>query len=92
LDQFGAGFYAVGVARMVFKKEVVNNEPQIRLAGTMIGQSKAFCPRNWCRSWVRSQLQQQLFNELIQMVNLLEFAPRVLIELPVPRENMQLLE
>jgi hypothetical protein len=38
------------------------------------------------------QFQQQLFDELVEVVDLLELAPRVLVELAVAGEDVQMLE
>ena len=38
------------------------------------------------------KLGQQRLNELVQVINLLELAARILIELAVSRQNMQRLE
>ena len=39
-----------------------------------------------------AQGSEQLFDELVQVIDLLEFAPRVLIELALAREDVQRLE
>ena len=38
------------------------------------------------------QLEQQFFDELVQVVDLLELAPRVLVQAALTREDVQFLE
>ena len=89
-DQLGAGLDAVDVAGGFLaavrniEKQVIQNETQIRLAGTMVGQAG--------RGLAGKGVVQQRLDELVQVVDLLELAPRVLVELALPREDVQLLE
>jgi hypothetical protein len=66
------------------EKQVVQDEAQIRLARTVVGQR---------RRWVaRKSIVQQRLDELVQVVNLLQLAPRVLIQFAFPRQDVQLFE
>ena len=50
----------------------------------MVGQQQA--------AFARRQLLPHFFNELQQVIDLLELAPRVLIEPPIAGQDVQLLE
>ena len=66
------------------KKQVIQNETEIRLACAMVGQAG--------RRVAGKRVVQQRLDELVQVVDLLELAPRVLVELALAREDVQLLE
>ena len=66
------------------EKQVVKNKTQVRLARTVVSQGHT--------TGLRGQLLQQLFNELVEVVNLLEFSPRILVELAFTGQNVQLFE
>ena len=66
------------------EKQVVNDETQVGLACTVVGQ-------RWTLRGL-GQFKQQLLDELEQVVHLLELAARVLVELALAREDVQLLE
>ena len=73
---------------LCLEKQVVNDEAQVRFARAVVGQRDtarfvALCVR---------QFMQQFFNELIQVIDLLEFASRVLVEFAVAGQDMQLFE
>ena len=83
--QLAAGFDAIDRAlAQGFKKQVINDEAQIRLARTMIGQRGT--------GVAGGQLFEQLFDELEQVVDLLELAARVLVELAVAGQDVQLFQ
>jgi len=85
LHQYAAGFNAVNAAlTQGFDKQVVNDEPQIRLARNVIGQRRALIA-----GW---QFFEQFFNELIQVIHLLQLTPRIKVELALAGEDMQLFE
>ena len=64
--------------------EVVEDKAQIRLACAVIDQHR--------RRLAPVHFVQQRLDELIEVVDLLELAPRVLIEPTLAREDVQLLE
>ena len=64
--------------------QVVKNEPQIGLARTMVSQCHGMP--------ILGQLCQQRLDELIEVIDLLELAARILVELSLARQNMQGLE
>lgn len=64
--------------------QVVKNEAQIGLARPMVGQRHGLP--------ISGQLRQQRLNELIEVIDLLELAARILIEPALAREDMQGLE
>ncbi len=83
--QLTAGLNAINRAlAQRFEKQVVNDETQIRLACTVVGERGA--------AFAGGQLQQQLFDELEQVVDLLELAARILIELALAGQDVELLE
>ena len=85
LDQLGAGLDAVDPADLALGEEqVVEHEAQIRLAGAMVDQADVAARRQ--------RLLQQRLDELQQVIDLLELAPRVLVQLALARQDMQLLE
>jgi hypothetical protein len=81
------GFDAVDVAGLQrLEEQVVEDEAQVGLAGAVIGQAEA-AARLRCHA-----LLQQRFDELEQVVDLLQLAPAVLVELAVARQDVQFLE
>ena len=87
-DQFGACFNPVNMTVIFFiecvecfEKQIVNNKTQIRFTRAVIRQR--------CARATVGQFFQELFNELVQVVNLLELAARILVELAIPRQNVQ---
>ena len=67
-----------------FEVQVVNDESQIRLACAVIGQG-------WAGGRI-GQFVQDFFDELKQVIHLLELAPRVLIEFALAGQDVQFLE
>jgi hypothetical protein len=66
------------------KKQVVQNKAEIGLASTVVSQ---------CESSIRLEhLIKQRLNELVQVVDLLELAARVLVQLAFTRQDMQFFE
>jgi len=90
VDEFGTGFDAVDMSALLLagmrdiEKQVVKNEAKIGLAGPVVGQGE--------RPAVGRDFLQQRCDELVQVVDLLELAPRVLVELALAGEDVQLLE
>ena len=85
LHQFGAALDAVNMpAGPRLEKQVVQNEAQVGFARAMVGQGDA--------AGRLTQRQQQWLDELEQVVDLLEFATRVLVELALPGEDVQRLQ
>lgn len=72
-------------ARLCFEKQVVQNEAKIGLAGTMVGQCDV-------GSAVVAKFEQQLFDELKQVINLLELAPRILVKPAFAGQDVKFLE
>ena len=66
------------------KEQVIQDEAEVRLARAMVGQRDA--------TGFVWQRQQQGLDELEQVVDLLELAARVLVELAVAGEDMQRLQ
>src|SRR5256885_9222525 len=64
--------------------QVVEDEAQVGLAGTVVGQGD--------RMVVGRQFFEDGSDELVQVVDLLELAPRVLVDLAFAREDVQRLE
>src|SRR5256885_15853400 len=64
--------------------QVVEDEAQVGLAGTVVGQGD--------RVVVGRQFFEDGSDELVQVVDLLELAPRVLVDLAFAREDVQRLE
>ena len=60
------------------EKQVIKNEAKVGLAGTVVGEAL--------------RIGQQRLDKLIEVINLLQLAPRVLIELAVAGQNVQFLE
>jgi hypothetical protein len=88
LHQFGPGLDAVDMAGLQrLEVQVVDDEAEVGLARAVVGQREAALARLRCL-----QLLQDFFNELEQVVDLLELAPRILVELALAREDVQLLE
>ena len=82
LDQNGARLDAVDRATArVLEQQVVQDEAQVRLAGAVVGQRQLVA--------VRAQLAQHLLDELHQVLDLLELAPRVLVEPALAGEDVQ---
>ena len=68
MNQLGPGFNAVDMTFLErLEKQVINDETQVRLARTMVGQRGA--------RTALGQFQQQLLNKLEQVIDLLELAP-----------------
>lgn len=83
-NQLGPGFNAVDVAtRLGFEKQVVQDEAQVGLACAMVGQREGFTALLFF---------EQRLDELVQVVHLLELAPRVLVDLALAGEDVQLLQ
>ena len=57
----------------------------------MIGHGQA-CICQALAAGALGQIQQQLFDELVEVVDLLEFAPGVLVELALAGQDVQLLQ
>ena len=93
-NQFGPGLNAVNMpSPQSLDEEVINDEAQIRLAGPMVGQGGALRGQAWgCFRFVRQPLLQQGFNKLKQVIDLLELAAGVLVEPPLPGQDVQGLE
>ena len=66
------------------KKQVVQDKTQIRLARAVVSQGEGGIAFVY--------LVDQRLNELVQVVNLLELAARVLVQLAFARQDVQLLE
>ena len=67
-DQLGARFDAPeGATAQRFEIQIVEDETQVGLAGTVVGQRRAL--------GLLGQAVQDLLDELHQVVNLFEFAP-----------------
>ena len=85
LHQWGAGFDAVDAApAQVFEEQVVQDEAQVGLARAVVGQGDGVV--------VGAEFFQDGRNELVEVVHLLELAPRVLVELALAGEDVQRLE
>jgi hypothetical protein len=85
LDQRCARLYAVDAAApQRLEIQVVEDEAQIRLARAMVGQRD--------RMALDGQLLQDGCDELVQVVDLLELATRVLVDPAFAREDVQGLE
>ena len=86
VNQFLPGFDAVNRASGAFaEKQVVEDETQIRFARAMVGQRDALGTSGF-------KFLQQWFDEPEKVQHLLKLAARVLVEPPVTREDVQLLE
>ena len=66
-------------------KQVVQDESEVGLARPVVGQRGR---RVGCRCFV--DLLQQRLDELVQVVNLFQLAPRVLVQPALARQDMQL--
>lgn len=78
-NQLGAVFDTDdGACRAALEEQVVQDEAEIGFAGAMIDQG--------------FQIVEQRLDELRQMVDLLQLAPAVLIELAVTGQDVQFLE
>ena len=66
------------------EKQVVKNEAQVGLACAVVGQREALATR-------RNLLKQRRY-ELVEVIDLLELAPGILVELALAREDVQFLE
>ena len=64
--------------------QVVQNEPQVRLARSMVRQRRA--------APLRREVLQQRLNEIEQVVHLLELAARVLVQLSFSGQDVQFLQ
>ena len=85
LNQGRAGFNTVDMAlRLGLEVQVIQDEAQVGLASAMVGQCEGLA--------ALPQLLQDGFDELVQVVDLLELAARVLVELAVARQDVQRLE
>jgi len=88
-DEFGARFYAINPPPpKLFEIQVVEDETQVRLARAMVGQRGAV---HGIVAVLGAVLQQRL-DEVEQVIDLLELAPRVLVEPPFAREDVQLMQ
>ena len=67
-----------------FEKQVVQDEAQVGLARAVVGQGDGVV--------VGAEFFQEGRNELVEVVHLLELAPRVLVELALAGEDVQRLE
>ena len=70
--------------RLRFEKQVVQNKTQIRFACAVIDHAQVGV-LGLCTA-------QQRLDELVEVKNLFELAPRILVELAIAREDMQLLQ
>jgi hypothetical protein len=85
LHQLGTRLDAVDVALpQRLEEQVVEDEAQVGLARAVVGQRRM--------ALLRRQFLQQLLDELVQVVDLLELAPRVLVDAALAREDVQLLQ
>jgi hypothetical protein len=83
--QFATRFHAVDMPlAQRLEVQVVEDEPKVGLARSMVRQGRA------CGA--RGQLRKQGFDEVEEVVHLLELAARVLVEAPVARQDVQFLE
>jgi ribosomal protein S12 methylthiotransferase accessory factor len=85
-DQLGAGFDTVQVrsSRLLLEEQVVEDEAQIRLAGAVIDEPDV--------SVIGAEFLQQGFDELVEVVDLLELAAAVLVHPAVAGEDVQLFQ
>ena len=60
------------------EEQIVQNEAEIGFAGTVIGQTL--------------RIGQERLDELVKVINLLQFSPRILIELAITRQDVEFLE
>ncbi len=86
VHQFLPGFDAVNRAGSTLaEKQIVEDETQIRLARTVVGQRDALGAFGF-------KFLQQRLDETEKVQHLLELAARVLVQPPIAREDVQLLE
>ena len=69
----------------VLEVQVVQNEAEVGLTRTVVSQGHRL-------ALGQGQVLHQLFDELVEVINLLELAARVLVELAVARQDVQLLQ
>ena len=75
-NQFWAGFNTEDLpVRPFLEVEIIENEPEVGFAGTVVDQNR--------RTVCSKTGVEQGFDELVEVVDLLELAPRVLVELAV---------
>ncbi len=85
LHQLGAGLDTNHLpAGMLLHEEVVENEAEIGFAGPVVDQHGVLV--------LRHHLLQQRLDEMIEMIDLFQLAPRILIELAIARQDMQFLQ
>lgn len=85
LHQFRPGFDAVDVALVPgLEEQVVEDEAQVGFAGAVIGDAVVLA--------VGGQFGEQGFDEVVEVVHLLQLAPGVLVEFAVPGQDVQGLE
>jgi hypothetical protein len=70
-----------GNVGLFLEKKVVKDKAQIRFSGPVIDQSHP--------ALFLLDLPEERFDELIEMVNLLELAAAILVQLAVPGEDVQ---
>jgi hypothetical protein len=66
------------------EEQVVEDEAEVGLAGAVVDQGQVAA--------LRHDLGQQRFDELVEVVDLLELAPAVLVQLAVAGQDVQFLE
>jgi hypothetical protein len=83
--QFRAGLDAVDVAVVpALEEQVVEDEAEVGLARAMVGQGQGAVDGD--------QLGEQWLDEMEQVIDLLQLAPAVLVELAVAGQDVQFLE
>ena len=86
LHQFLARLDAVNRAALaLLEEQVVDDEAQVGLAGTVVGQRDRAVAGGF-------QLQQDLLDKAEQVVDLLELAARILVQCAIARQDVQLLQ
>ena len=75
---------AVGCRRQRLEEQVVENEAEVGLAGAVIDQRDVRVAGH--------DLPQQRFDEVVQVIDLLQLAPAVLVQPRVAREDVQFLQ
>ena len=84
-DQLAAGFDTVNVSPLQRPHvQVIHDKPEVGLAGAVVHHCRAIRGRG--------QLLQDFFDESKQVVDLLEFAPGILVQLALAGQDMQFLQ
>ena len=82
LDQFRTPFDTVDLAAaQALEEQIEQDEAQIRLARAVVGQRRCVL--------IGRELLQQRFDQLVQVIDLLELAARILVQAPFAREDVQ---